>query len=100
MQIWDDFVGFFILITLFALICSSIFWGIASGALAINAKSKRPLLHIALGALLHFVWFFVVGILAISALAKRKANPNDNSQSLVISSNPANTDLNKGFEEW
>lgn len=100
MQIWDDFVGFFVLITLIALICSSIFWAIASGSLAINAKSSKPLLHVALGALLHFVWFFVVGILAIVALAKRKTNPNDNSQTLVSGTNSANTDVNKGFEEW
>jgi hypothetical protein len=96
MAVWDDFVGFFVLVALIALICSSVFWGLASGSLAIKAKSKRPLLHFALGAVLQFVWFFVVAILALVALAKGKG------QSSGVTQLPSDqiADVNKGFEEW
>jgi hypothetical protein len=100
MSVWDDFIGFFALVATIALLCSALFWGLASGALAINARSKRPMLHLFLGALLHFIWFFVVGILAIIALAKGKTRTVEVASNQNQPTNPVAPDLNKGFEEW
>jgi hypothetical protein len=100
MSVWDDFIGFFALVATIALLCSALFWGLASGALAINARSKRPMLHLFLGALLHFIWFFVVGILAIIALAKGKTQTVEVASNQNQQTNPVASDLNKGFEEW
>jgi hypothetical protein len=100
MSVWDDFIGFFALVATIALLCSALFWGLASGALAINARSKRPMLHLFLGALLHFIWFFVVGILAIIALAKGKTQTVEVANNQNQPTNPVASDLNKGFEEW
>jgi hypothetical protein len=72
LSIWDDLIKYLGQVVFLAFICSAVFWGLASGSLAINAKSKNPLLHLVLGAMLHFVWFLVVGILALIALAKPK----------------------------
>jgi hypothetical protein len=100
MSFLDDFIGYFILLGMIALVCSSIFWGLASGALAINAQSKRPLLHLLLGALLQFVWFFVVGVLAIVAIVKGKSNQNVPNQAQPQTATIVTPDANKGFEEW
>jgi hypothetical protein len=91
--IWDDLIRYFGQLAFIALICSAIFWAIASGSLAINAKSKNPLIHLVLGAMLHFIWFFVVGILAIvSAVRSGKKEK--------LAEAPAVTSTNSGFEDW
>ena len=94
MSILDDLIRYFGQVAFFALICSAIFWAIASGSLAINAKSKNPLIHLVLGAMLHFIWFLVVVILAIVAAAKKKQAPN---QTEIA---PAALAPTSGFEDW
>lgn len=94
MSIWEDLLQFSGQLVFLALICSSIFWAVASGSLAINARAKQPLTHLVLGALLHFLWFTVVGIMYFVNLAKRK-----NSQPGVVVQNTSDTP-STGFEEW
>jgi len=95
MSILDDLLQFSGQLIFLALICSSIFWAIASGSLAINAKTKQPLIHLALGALFHFIWFGVVGILYFVNLAKRK-----NAKTAEIANVPTQEMAKSGFDEW
>jgi hypothetical protein len=94
MSILDDLIRYFGQVAFFALICSAIFWGIASGSLAINARSKNPLVHLVLGAMLHFIWFIVVAILAIVAVAKKKDDPKQAELA------PTTIAPSTGFEDW
>jgi branched-subunit amino acid transport protein len=95
MSIWDDLLQFSGQLLFLALICSSIFWAIASGSLAINARTKQPLTHLVLGALFHFIWFGVVGILYFVNLAKRK-----NTKTAEIANVPTQEMAKSGFDEW
>jgi hypothetical protein len=70
-----------------------VFWGIASGSLAINAKSKNPLIHLVLGAMLHFIWFIVVGILAIITISRSKKTADTPTSNVVAT--PSD-----GFADW
>ena len=93
MNIWGDVLQFSGQLIFLAFICSAIFWGLASGSVAINAKSKQPLIHLVLGALLHFIWFIVVMVLYFISLGKRgksQVQPIVQPQPSVLT----------GFEEW
>lgn len=60
-------------ISVVAFFVSALFWALASGSMAVSGKTKRPILHLILGAVLQFLWFPVVSIIAlVNLLSKNK----------------------------
>ena len=54
------------------LFCASIFWGLTCASLAVGSNLKHPLKHLATGALLQFVGFFIVGVMCLAHQRKAR----------------------------
>lgn len=58
--------------SLVLLICSGIFWGLASAAIAVSSNLNNPLKHLVTGACLQAIGFIIVALLCIAAKRKTK----------------------------
>lgn len=78
-------------ISVVAFFVSALFWALASGSMAVSGKTKRPLLHLILGAALQFLWFPVVSIIALVNLFSK--NKTQQKQAVVAAPTPATPDI-------